>query len=250
VPVVAEDVLQRTLEPFGVAGRDEPAVLPVDQAVPPCDRVRLGHDHGLSKCHRLEEHCRRAGIAVLAHGESDEPRLGEPASHVLEGDVCLELDVLGSRAQLTRMVSAGHDPEGGVRHAVRDPHEKLEVAVRVRADRHDVRRRRLAKRLERLRVDSEGDELDTGSGTEPHEPAPNFLRLVLAVGDHHGARSESGGVQTTDPLGAQLPKALWKPDCHVKERRTKPARALQEHQRDPDRVDGREDDVGLVRGTQ
>jgi FkbM family methyltransferase len=94
VPLVAQHLPQDTLERVGVAGRDDPAVLPVDESVAGRDRARAGDDDGFGEGHRLEEHRRRARVAVLTHGERDDPPTGEAREHVGERQIDLERDVL------------------------------------------------------------------------------------------------------------------------------------------------------------
>jgi len=98
VPVVSENALQRTREALVVAGRDEPAVLPVDQAVAPRDRIRPAHDDRLPERHRLQEDGRRTGVAVLQNGERYDACLRQSTPHLLEREIDLELDVFGPRA--------------------------------------------------------------------------------------------------------------------------------------------------------
>ena len=86
-PFVAENLLQRALEHLVVAGRDEPAVLAVDEPVPGRDRLRARDDDGLPERHGLEEHGRRARVAVLEDGQCDDASLLEPAPHRVEWDV-------------------------------------------------------------------------------------------------------------------------------------------------------------------
>ena len=96
--------------------------------------------------------------------------------------------------------------------------------MRVGADRDDVECRRLARRPEGLGSTPNGTNTTRGAEAVPGEPAPEFVRLVLAVGDHGGTGAERGRIETTHPVRAQLYKAFREPDRHVDERRPEAAR--------------------------
>ena len=240
VPLVAQHLAEGTLEAFVVARRYKTAVLPVDEAVPRRDRLRAGDDHRLCERHRLQEHRRRPRVAVLAHGERHDPRAREPLPHLLEREVRLEPDVLRDREQRPPALVGRHDPKRDLGRAADDPEEQLEIPVRVGADRDDVLRRRLGRRQQAVGIDAERDELHGRGVPVAVEPVRQHARLVLAVGEDGRRGGEGGRVEAPHARRPEPLQALGQPDGGVDERRMQAPGPLEQHQRDPDRVHGRE----------
>ena len=144
VELVAQHIGERALESRLVARRDEPAVLAVDEPVARLDRLRARDDDRLRERHRLEQHRRRAGVAVLPDRQRDDAGLGEPPPHLVERDLGLDVDVLGYRRKAATMLAARDDPEADVGQALGDAQEQREVTMRVGAHRHDVNRHLVA----------------------------------------------------------------------------------------------------------
>ena len=119
--------------------------------------------------------------------------------------------------------------------------------MRIRADRDDVDGCLSIRRRERALVDAERDELDARRLAVRLQPPPKLVRLELAVGEHGRARCERARVQAPHVLRAQLRETLGEADRDVDQRRPHPSCPVQEHQRDADRVDRGEDDIGTIR---
>ena len=129
---------ERFREGRGVARRDEPAVLAVDEPVTGRDRTRTADDDGLLERHGLQEDGRRARVRVLPYRKRDHAGLLEPLAHLLEREVDLDRDVGGDVGELARTLRRGDDGEADVGEPPSDLEKQLEVAVRIGADGYDV----------------------------------------------------------------------------------------------------------------
>ena len=114
----------------------------------------------------------------------------------------------------------------------------------------DVHRRRDVGWHEGLLVDAERYELHPGRRAVRRQPPAQLLDLELAVREHSRRRTERARIEASHALRAQPCEALRKPDRDVDERRPHPPCPVDEHERDPDRVNRRKDHVGTVGAAQ
>ena len=157
---------------------------------------------------------------------------------------------------------AGSDPSSRVRSAVptsrnvrlgicgRHAQEQPDIAVWVGSDRDDVDLGLPDRRSKGMLVDPERDELDVRRLAVRRQPVAQLRGLVLAVREDCGRGGERPRIQASHALRAKSCEPLRKPDCDVDERRPDSARPVEQHERDPDGVDGREDDAGAVRAAE
>ena len=131
----------------------------------------------------------------------------------------------------------------------RDDREEVEVATRICAHGYDVNPwLAFAIRPERVHVHAERHEQDPGRAAS--EPALERVGLAMGVRDDRLRSTERGGVEPPGRVAAELRQALRKPDGHVDEWWAEETRSLEEHERNPNRVDRREDDFRRVRHAQ
>ena len=93
---------------------------------------------GFAERHRLEENGRRAGVAVVANRQCDDPRPPEPVAHLVERQIGLDGDVRRSLAERARVLGGRDDDEARVGQRAGDGEQELEVPVRVRSDGDDI----------------------------------------------------------------------------------------------------------------
>ena len=96
-----------------------------------------------------------------------------------------------------------------------------------------------------LDVDAERDELDPRPALA--EPAPKLLDLAPAVRDDRVQLPEGFLEETLRRSAPELREPLRKADRRVHDRPPHAAEPSEERERDADRVDGGEDDIGAVR---
>ena len=135
---IGEQLVERSSECLGVPRRNEAAVDTVREPVALFDCFGARHDDGLRHGHRLEQGRRRPGVAVCANGQCDDARLCKSFPGSLERDVDFDHDVRRHSAESAHVIGSRHDPKAQLWATSSHGQQKLEVALRIGADRHDV----------------------------------------------------------------------------------------------------------------
>ncbi len=251
MPLVAEHVAQRPLERLRVAGLDEPAVLAVDEAVAARDRLRPRHDDrlrrapspGAARWSRRSSCCRGRGARRRA------PRRAGSASPRTEGRSRPRRSAAARRARARGRAWSRRGTNGSAA-----PTRPRAGARRRGAGLHRSRRRRRlpvdspARTRARRRRTERTRRASTRRSDSSHRRSSSASNSLYASTAAHDASERR--VQPPHALRAQLRETLGKPDRDVDQRRPHPPRPVQEHQRDADRVDGGEDDVGAIRAPE
>ena len=172
-------------------------------------------------------------------------RAEQALADAFERHVDLEATFGGVGPSVARVVGRRDDAERALRQTTREIEEEREVTARIGADRDDVvieLRRRVGAEV--LDVHAEGDELDPRAVLA--EPCAQLLDLPPAVRDDRVEPTKRVGEERLAAGASELRKALGQPDRRVDDRRLHAAEAPEQRERDADRVDGREHDVGAI----
>ena len=129
--------------------------------------------------------------------------------------------------------------------AAREVEEQREVPSRIGSDRDDVILGLSARvGAEVIGVDAERDELDPRATVA--QPGSQLVDLAPAVRDDRVQATKRLAEESSRGRAAKLLEALRQSDRRVHHRRAHATEPTEERERDADRVDGREDDVGTV----